>query len=266
MFNKIFLSIVIGLTLSLTARAQNLTAPEDAMKRSEEALKAAQADYASSLRELMTTEAEVRQATGRLDVSPDALQKAASRLDELHETLMLEQVGADARRRGIERAMKQEVEIAAKHLEEDAVLTELQKLAQTREVQLKRIQELRKAAAVSEADVDGAVAALAEAKAKLAERQQQSTAGPEAETMASLRRELLNLNINDEERQARTAYVKAQQDHLAEVMGNLPAVQRAIDRLQSARKQLERAQTQLQMLRIYGLAYKNIAPTQPADR
>jgi len=251
MKGKIAASIAILLVFAIRAFAQEspqlFHQPTEAelkaaQERAQAELSEAKATYQVALDSLTKSQQDLRALTHRLDVSPEALQKAAAHLDEQLETLELDEVGSAARRKATEAAIKQEMDRVEKHANDDPVAAELQNVVKAREAQLQRLREMFKAAVVSQAEVEATAASIAEAKAKLAERQQSAVGGIDGESVASLRRDLLNLSIVEQERQARMQYLKMQQQRLSQAMDSLAGIQERKYDVDRARARVERAQ------------------------
>ena len=257
MKRTLLFTVALLLLLVLPGAAQ-VSAPDQASARRDQSAQArlerahaemdeARANYEVAVKTLEKLQQEIRGLTHRLDVSSEALQKAAARLDEQLETLELDEVGSGARRKATEQAIKQETDRLERGTKDDRVAVELQNLVTAREAQLARINQLMKTGAVAQAEMEAAVASVAEAKAKLAERQQSSVGGIDGESLASLRRDLLNLSISEQERHARMEYLKMQQDRLSQAMDNLTNIQERRYEVERARAQLQRAQELLEI-------------------
>lgn len=247
MKTKLFIILASLLLTVISAVGQETTSSRQAraqatQQRAEAELNEAKASYEAALATLEKSQQELRALTHRLDVSPEALQKAAAHLDEQLETLELDEVGSAARRKATEEAIKQEMDRVEKRVSADPVAGELQNVVKAREAQLERLKQMFKAAVVSQAEVDATAASIAEAKAKLAERQQSAVGGIDGESVASLRHDLLSLSILEQERQARMQYLKMQQDRLSQAMNNLTAIQERKYEVERARAQLQRGQ------------------------
>jgi len=252
--------IVSGILCAIAASALGQTATpttqvvQSAMDRAAAELNQAHKSYDIAVDTLQATQSELRSAIGRLDVSPETLQKAAARLDEQLESLQLEEVGSTARRRATEMAIKEEAARAEDRMKQDPVAAELQKVVAAREYQLKEAQSGHQAGMVSQADVRVAEVGLAEAKAKVAERQHAVFTGGDSETLATLRRDLLNLAIGDQERAARIGFLRQQRSQLSGGIKDLPELQRRQEAVESSRRLLDRAEERVQMIRIYGVS------------
>jgi hypothetical protein len=244
------------------ARRAELQA-QQAQEQAQANLDAARRTYDVALSIMEKSERELRDQTHRLDVSPEALQKAAAHLDEQLEALELDEVGSAARRKATEVAMKEEMDRVEKHVKDDPVVSELQNVLKAREAQLARLKQLVQTAAVPQSEYDAAAASVAEAKAKLTERQQSSYGGVDAESLAALRRDLLNLSIGEEERQAKLQYLKMQQQRLSDAMNRLTDMQQRQYEVQRARQLLERAQERLERQRLLNA---HQSPQDPAEK
>jgi hypothetical protein len=200
--------------------------------------------------ELMKIQSELHAATGRADVSPEGLQKAASRLDDEMESLMLDEVGSRARADALAKTIADQTNRAKAVATDDDVIKELSAVVQAREAQLQRVQAMYKQAVAAAADVDQAQAALAEAKATMAERRRAMAGGPGGDGLAAWNRELLNLTIAEKERQARLGYIQARLKMLLEAMPKVEQLQNVREAMKASMMAAERAQMELEHFRM----------------
>jgi hypothetical protein len=181
------------------------------------------ADKARRLRE------ELRQVADRADVSAAGIQSAVASLEEERQRLELDVLGKNARREALEEQIAVQSERAAKKVEEDPVMAELRKVVELREDQLKRLEEQHTAGMAPRADLDEAMARLAELRAKLLERRQQATIEAGGEVLATFNRELLTLSVDLREMNARLEFVNKRLDRLrqaTELLDPLEGVER----------------------------------------
>src|SRR5258705_7928703 len=167
----------------------------------------------------------LRSKTGRIDVSPASLQKAAARLEAELESLQLDAAGGAARMEALEKTIATEAVRGQEKSKGDEVAAELAIVVSARENALKRMEMLAQQATVSQEEVERARATLAEARARLAERRLNVAAAAGGGALSEWNRELLNLSLDAQERRARTLFLK---DSLERLRSGLPH----LDRLQ----------------------------------
>ncbi|HWE92764.1 MAG TPA: hypothetical protein VG269_02215 [Tepidisphaeraceae bacterium] len=200
--------------------------------------------------ELMKIQSELHAATGRADVSPEGLQKAASRLDEEMESMTLDEVGSKARADALAKTIAEQTERAKATAQDDPAGAELMALLKVRENQLALLQQRYKQGIASITDVQQAEAALAEAKAGAAERRRAIVTGPAADGVATWNRELLNLTIAEKERQARLGYIQARLKTLAEAMPKVEQLQNIREAMKASMMAAERSRMELEQFRM----------------
>jgi hypothetical protein len=181
----------------------------------------------------------LREATGRVDVTPADVRKELSSLEEQRQaaTLALEQgqVRAHALAESIAK-LSAEAENRAK---DDPVAAELEKVVQVKEAVIKRKREMHKQGAVSDSEVSEAEGDVPMARARLLERRQQVAASIAGDTLGGWNRELLSLGIERAELASRVKLLSSRLERLAAVANNL-------DRFDSLTRQRERARDELE--------------------
>ncbi len=95
-------------------------------------------------------------------------------------------------------------------------------------------------------DLSNAAAALAEAKAKVAERRQLVATQAGGDALPAWNRELLNLSITEAEVQAKLRFLQDRRDRLAKCLPALDEVTRLEDALHDVRSQLSHERVELQ--------------------
>ena len=221
---------------SQTTKPSTSSLSDEDARRIADVLAATQEQYNAVIQDLQSTEKKLQNETSRVDVTHRSLETYADTLEGELDTLMLEHVGAQARTRSIEEAIAQQTARAEKQVVADEVAQELQKVVDARIKQFELIQQASKAAAVSNSAVEEAEASVAEARARLAERRQTmfSTAG--GDLLSSLNRELLMLNIAEQERNAKIDYVKRQLDRIRPSLNS----SREMDRLEQQSLEIQK--------------------------
>jgi len=214
-------------------------------------LKLAENDYDKARLECAELESVLRDRTGRVDVSQKGLQGYANQIQSELDLLTLQEIGSHARSRALEEQVAKQLSEAARVSHEDSVAEELQKLADAREKQMQLIEQQFKQAVTTAAAVQEATSALADARAKLAERRQTVIINAGGDIVQALKRELLNLNIDTIERQAKMEFL---QKELARIKPALAQsrdfdlqqqiVSEELETVQIARHNLESMETQ----------------------
>lgn len=190
-------------------------------------------------------EAQLHSLTHRAETSRVSLRKAASQMDEEAERLALEQAGADARQKALEIAIEQQAKRAEAAVQTDEVAAELQKVVDARTTQVKRMEQLQATGAIPNADVDGAMAALAEARARLAERRQHTAAAAGGAALADWNRELLNLSVANAERHAKLKFLEDRREGLATALRAADDVSDYKDAMDGALRDRDKAAREL---------------------
>jgi hypothetical protein len=218
-------------------------------KQAEQRLDVAHRTFEENQALVQAVRNELLKVTGRVDVSADAIRKSAARVEAELESLQLDAVGAEARLAAIEKTVAEVTAHARDAGKSDEVAAELNAVVAAREHALQVKQKLHENKVASESDVQDARSALAEAKARLAERRQTVNAatGGGGGALSEWNREMFNLSHDAAERRARIKYLSERLDRLR---AGLPLINRlaeaeaarddAAARLASARSTLER--------------------------
>jgi chromosome segregation ATPase len=243
-------------SLSPAQVEQRIRYAEHSQASAQTRLKKAEQEYDQARDAAAELERKLHALTQRAETSRSSLSKAASHLDEEAEALALEQAGADARQQALEVVIAQQAKHAEAAVKDDPVAAELQKVVDARAAQSKRTEQLYKTGAVDAPNVDGAAAALAEARARLAERRQQSAAAAGGAALADWNRELLNLSVANAERHAKLKFLEDRRQGLAEALQIADGLSRFKDTMNNAerdrglaKRDLDNAEELLGMLR-----------------
>ncbi len=145
----------------------------------------------------------LRQATHRVDVSPETLRSAITRLEDERDKLALDTESMAVRKKAIEDTIAQITAKSAEGMKKDRVAVELEKLIQSRETDLKRMQQLAAENSVSRAQLEETEGRLGEARVRLWERQEVVNRTAGGDVLADLNKELAMLSINSMESQHR---------------------------------------------------------------
>jgi chromosome segregation ATPase len=168
--------------------------------------------------ELHEIQSQLRAKTGRMDVSPENLESTVESLEKDKEALMLADVAAKARRDAMEEAIADQTAKADKMAAVDATIDALRKGVQAREKQLDLIQKQVQSGANTQDTVMAAQASLAQAEANLAERRSALSGESGGSLSSALSRELLDLNIEEKEREAKMEFIEKRLKTLGEAM------------------------------------------------
>lgn len=218
-------------------------------------LKKADQEYDQARAAAADLERKLHELTQRAETSRASLSKAASHLDEEAEALALEQAGADARQKALEAVIAQQAKRAEAAVQDDPVAAELQKVVDARAAQAKRTEQLQATGAVPNTEVDAVTAALAEARARLAERRQQTAAAAGGAALADWNHELLNLSVANAERHAKLKFLEERRQGLPEALQLADELERYKDVMRddrdrrNAKRDLDKAEESLRTLR-----------------
>jgi hypothetical protein len=189
-------------------------ADEVQRRRLEASLDQAAVRLAKLQAEVRETEAQLRKKTGRTDVSPDSLRQTASRTENELEALELDTAGSTARLQALTAAIAEVAKKGEEAAKNDEVTKQLMEVVAARDQELQMKQKMAEQATISQAEIMEARARRAEAMAKLAERRTAVAASAGGGALADWNREMLDLSLDAQERQARTAILKDRLEHL----------------------------------------------------
>ncbi|MBC8105148.1 MAG: hypothetical protein H7Z14_01040 [Anaerolineae bacterium] len=175
----------------------------------------------STIAQVREVEKKLRDASGRVDVSPQNLMNAVTQLDEEHMRLEIEQAAKLARRTALTKALAESKKDLEQRVKEDAVVTELEKIVEAREMALKRKRELAEAGQASKEEVADAEAELAHARVGLLERRQEAAERAGADIVSSWNRELMSLSVDENEMLARLEQVSARLQKMRTLVDSL---------------------------------------------
>ena len=208
------------------------------MAKRDESVAAQQLDQATM--EAKELRAKLRDLAGRADVSTQGITAAVSRLEEEKEKLELDLLGKKARREALEKEIAEQAATLQKQTDSDPVARELKTIVEVRTAKLDNLKKLVDSGQASQGELNDAIASVAEARAKLAERQRGGGAiAGGGETLEALNRERVNLSVDLRELEARLEFVSKRLPSLRATMDKLDELQRAEGNLNSARATLE---------------------------
>lgn len=207
-------------------------AKEQAMRRVERA----EASLASAKQIFQKLQGELRETTGRIDVAPESLRKAAARLESELESLQLDAAGGTARTEALERTIQDVVARGQDAAKRDEVAAEYAIVVASRQAALKNAEALVAQGGISNQELENARAAFAEAKARLLERRNMAAAAAGGGALADWNRELLNLSLDAQERRARMKYLSQSLDRIRQGLPILDQLQELEEALPAARR------------------------------
>jgi hypothetical protein len=180
---------------------------------------------------------QLHETTGRLDVTPNNLRVAMTKLQDERQQLELDLRGKQARGEAIANAIAELTKEAEAKNKSDDVLVELQKVVDAREKQLDLMKKNFASGLNTSVEVEQVAAQAAEARAKVAERKRDAQASAGGEALAALNRELRMLSIDRAEQEARFKLVSQQ---LEQIGGEVNAIDKYDQLLASFPKLAER--------------------------
>jgi myosin heavy subunit len=186
----------------------------------------------------------LRKKTNRVDVSPQALAQAATKLEAFRDELLLDAAGARARRGALANAIAEKSSHAEAETVKDPVVSALAVVVKEHEDNVKRLEAQFKAATVSAADVSSARAALATAQANLAEKRREAAMAAGGDQLNLLTRELTQLSIASAERDARLKFITSELQDLREVTPALEKLEVLDRRVRRAQRVVDDAQAE----------------------
>jgi hypothetical protein len=208
------------------------------LARREQDVSSAQLDDATA--QTQALRAKLRELAGRADVSTQGVTAAVSRLEEEKEKLELDLLGKKARREALEKEIAGQADRLQKQAQTDPVVAELKKVVEAREAKLKQVRQQYDSGAASQREVNDSVVEVAEARAKLAERERGggNGEGGGGQILEALNRERITLSVDLQELEARLKLVETRLPGLRSAMDQLDALQRAEGDLKNARDAL----------------------------
>jgi hypothetical protein len=154
-------------------------------------------------------EADIRDATGRVDASVDAIRAAVPKLEEERQSLKLQVIGKQARQDALAQTIERHAKQAEAQLKDDEITGQLEKIVGARATHLERVRKLFEAGQAPQAEVIDAETAIAEARTRILERREavkQSAGG--GELLGKLNQELAMLSIDVAEAEAKLSAIE----------------------------------------------------------
>lgn len=214
---------------------------------------------------LMQLQAEIGKVTGRVDVSPEGIRAAVAQLQQQQEQLMLDEAGAQGRRAGLEQAIKEYSSAAVGRAQSDEAVKQLQSVLDIREAELKRKLQLQKVGAIAADEIAQAEAAVAQARADVADAKHRiaGDVGPNS-ALDVWNRELMNLSIEQAERQARLDYIRSRLDKYGQVTTAVSDLERTAGELRAIDARINASRQRLDLLRASEAVTPPQSNTQPS--
>jgi len=163
----------------------------------------------------------LRAITRRVDVSPETLRGAITRLEDERDKLALDTESMAVRKKAIQDTIAEITEKSAQEMKKDRVAVELEKLVQGREEEVRRMQKLAAENTISAAQLEESQARLGEARVKLWERQEVINRTAGGEVLADLNKELAMLSINSMESTHRLKRLQSMVDEYAKAVDQI---------------------------------------------
>jgi chromosome segregation ATPase len=157
---------------------------------------------------------KLRDLTGRIDVSSDAIGAAVTRLETERQKLQLDALAKSARREALEQAIAESSQRIEQRVAADPIAAELQKVVDARQLRVDSLKKLAAAAATNQTEVSDGIAAAAEARAKLLQRRHDAAAESGGSALDGFNHELMTISIDSKELSAKLDYLKKQLDGL----------------------------------------------------
>jgi len=187
----------------------------------------------------------IRKEAGLADASPEGVHAIAQKLEAESESAQLELKAKSARHDALAQAIAKLSAEAEARGKDDPVAAELAKVVEAREKEVERKRQAFGQRAASNGEVDEAVGAAAEARARLIERKMTAAATAGGDTVAAWNRELLGLSIDLAELRARAEALDVRLQQITHALSALdrrasPAsLQQRIDDANKQMKELE---------------------------
>jgi DNA repair exonuclease SbcCD ATPase subunit len=187
--------------------------------------------YQELLARLENSRAKIREQSGAIDVSPATIRQLLSSLQNQYESVQIDLTAKAARRDALaEQIAKYSKEMEEK-IKDDQVAAELEKIVAIRQQDLEVKKKMYDAATVAQSEVNSAISAIAEAKAKLLERREAATAAAGGDILPAWNRELMNLSVD-------LAELRARDDAISKRMSQFKDVDRLLNEYEQAQQQL----------------------------
>jgi DNA repair exonuclease SbcCD ATPase subunit len=210
------------------------TAPQERAEL-ERAMADAQKHLQESQLQLQALRQRVRQQTGRADASADAVRQELAKMEEQRQEFQLESEAKAARMAALTENIAKLTKEVDEKVKNDAVAAELEKVVEARQQRVERIKQMVQVGQATAAELDEAMANVAEARARLLDRHGEAAERAGAGTAQEWNRELMAISVD-------TAELKARLDKLTERLDKFQSVADEVDQLDTQRQAREQAQ------------------------
>jgi hypothetical protein len=183
-------------------------ARNNSLERAQREFDLAQAKADDANRQLKHIREQLRDLSGRSDVSPKTLNGALSSMDDELQRLQIERLSKDARRQALEEQIAELTARVQKRIDSDPIATELKKVVEAREEGVATLKKMYESGTSSRAELTQAVAQAAEAKAKLLQQQRDASAAAGGTSLEAFNRELMTLSIDAKELDTKSKYLE----------------------------------------------------------
>lgn len=160
----------------------------------------------------------VRKEAGLADASPEGVRAIAQKLEAENESARLELKAKSARHAALAEAIAKLTAQSDARAKDDPVAAELDKVVDVRMKEVERKQQMYGQKELSRSEVDEALGAVAEARARVMERRLAAVAAGGGDAVAAWNRELLSLSIDLAELRARSDALEGRLKELARAL------------------------------------------------
>ena len=181
--------------------------------------------------------------------SSAAARAAIAKSGEQLQVLKLDLAGLNARSEAIGKAIAQYSDKIGQKVKDDPIAVELAKVVEFREERAKTLAALAASGSTPQEEVSAARAAVAEARARLLERQEAVSNRAGGDVVANWNRELMSLGIDQAEKEAKVRALEASRDRLVVASRDLERADALVLELAAARKRYGQQESNLNALR-----------------
>jgi hypothetical protein len=185
-------------------------------------------------------------AGGLADPSTEGVRDVARTLETGHEVAQLDIEGKTARQKALSEAIAKLTDQVREKLDADPIAQQLREVADAREKELNAEKALHSAGGATDADLNRDIAALAEAKAAVLERQEAAAKAAGADSLQQCNRDLLLNSVDLAELHARSDAM----DKRLKVLSNALYQMEQLPSEESLKKSLDEVSGQLQNLEL----------------
>lgn len=246
--------LVRALRQRLVQAAQGSLAYQAERLREERA--AAEAELATTRDQLNALRAKMRDATGRADASAERVRDEVSTLEDARQEIQLDLESKAARMKALSDNIAQLSGKVEARVQNDPVAAELQKVVDAREKQVEMIKGLVESGKAGRNEYEEAIAAAAEARARLLDRRTDTANAAGGESLNAWNRDIMSLSVDTAELQARLDRLSSRLDGFRKIMNDLDSLEslnetrrHTEDVLRETSEQLRHLQRQLASIR-----------------